>query len=128
MCLKCCFYIAAIFHFGLLSLNCLWGFVRGEEPSHLYMRWRKGRKREVGDLFVFSFIFLASLFLSACRPFLHSFISFISSLCFECFLPIFTLRPRSFCPSFYKVGTKEVVSSQNNFFCPLEGRGLEINK
>lgn len=44
VCLKCCFYIAAIFHFGLLSLNCLWGFVWGEEPSHLYMRLKERKE------------------------------------------------------------------------------------
>lgn len=48
------FYIAAIFHFGLLSLNCLWGFEWAEEPSHLYI-W-DWRKIEVGDLFMFLFI------------------------------------------------------------------------
>lgn len=54
-----CFYIAAIFHFGLLSLNCLWGFVWREEPPRSYMRLR-GKETEVRDLFMFLLIFVAS--------------------------------------------------------------------
>lgn len=63
VCLKCCFYIAVIFHFGLLSLNCLWGFVWGEEPSHLYMR-QKGEKNRGERMFMFLFIFF--VFFSLC--------------------------------------------------------------
>lgn len=55
VCLKCCFYIAAIFHFGLLSLNCLWGFVWGEEPSHLYMRLKEEKQRWETCLCYYSF-------------------------------------------------------------------------
>lgn len=55
MCLKCCFYIAAIFHFGLLSLNCLWGFVWGEVPSHLYMRLKERKLRWATCLCSYSF-------------------------------------------------------------------------
>lgn len=61
VCLKCCFYIAVIFHFGLLSLNCLWGFVWGEEPSHLYMR-QKGEETEVRECLC-SYSFSLSSFL-----------------------------------------------------------------
>lgn len=55
VCLKCCFYIAAIFHFGLLSLNCLWGFEWVEEPSHLYMRLKEKKERWETCLCSYSF-------------------------------------------------------------------------
>lgn len=55
VCLKCCFYIAAIFHFGLVSLNCLWGFVWVEEPSHLYMRLKEKKERWETCLCSYSF-------------------------------------------------------------------------
>lgn len=68
VCVKCCFYIAAIFHFGLVSLNCLWGFVWGEEPSHLYMRLKGKKERWETCLCSYSFS-LPPSYLTVCCPF-----------------------------------------------------------
>lgn len=87
VCLKCCFYIAAIFHFGLLSLNCLWGFVWGEEPSHLYWRKRKRGWKLVYVLIHFlcplldlcMLPFSPSCFISIVLSFFHMFFSIARS-------------------------------------------------
>ena len=84
VCVKCCFYIAAIFHFGLVSLNCLWGFVWGEEPSHLYMRLKGKKERWETCLCSFSFS-LPPSYLSVCCPFFSYYVpSRCSSL--SCYL------------------------------------------
>lgn len=72
MCLKCCFYIAAIFHFGLLSFKLPMGVCMGR-GAITFIYDTEGKETEMSNLFMFVFISSAFFFLTLSLYVFHSY-------------------------------------------------------